>query len=420
MKSNRIVLIVILFICFFNNEFTLGFIDKAIDISVFTNMIVILSLFVVAFNFQIILKRFKLWLVILVIILSSLVIQSETEYHVLFVYPHVFYELLVPFVLFATYSLARKIEASYLDLFSKTIIFFYLFDLFILGWIKYYSPLKLFDVDPNIGGAGDSRVFHAQIVYLFILPFLYYYARYLEERKSKFLALSGIIGIILLFQNHRSIWVSGAIALLSLTYLYKKSVSTSRFFNGEIIISIAAISSIIFGVIFFRDTSIFEERFGDIINWQTQGTGQWRYEQIETYLPFIYRNIIWGLRLNGFRLSYELAIFGGFEAGTGMHFHNGFIDIIYYHGIIGLFLTYGLVFLIIYQLYKRKNKNLRDITGFSFLLGAIPFSFAYQLPLAFWGIAGIIATFAFSGNALSRSNKKHQGFVGENGIHKNN
>jgi O-antigen ligase len=321
-------------------------------------------------------------------------------------------------VLFATYTLANKIEANYLDLFSKTIIFFYLFDLFILGWIKYYSPFSQFDVDPSIGGAGDSRVFHAKIVYLFILPFLYYYARYIEERKSKFLALSIIISLILLFQNHRSIWVSGSIALLSLIYLYKKFVTLSRFFNRGIIISITAISIIIFGGIFFTDTFIFEERASDIINWQTQGTGLWRYKQVEAYLPFIYNNIIWGLRFGGFELPILGPGSGFFQSATGHHFHNGFIDIIFYHGLIGLFLVYGILIFILYKLYKKKNKDLTDVVSFSFLLGAIAFSFSYQLPLAFWGIVGVIASFTSIDNIRNGINRKEISIAANKNVYK--
>jgi len=407
MKLNRLILIVLIFICFFNNEFTLGLIDKTINLDVFTKIIIFISLFVVVLNYQFVFKRFKIWLVILIIMLLSLVIQSQIEYHVLFVYPHVYFKLLIIFVLFATYTLASKIEANYLDLFSKIIILFYLFDLFMLGWINYYSPLSLFDVDPSIGGAGDSRVFHANIVYLFILPFLYYYAKYLKERKSNFLALSIIIGLILLFQNHRSIWVSAAIALLSLTYLYIKSVASSRYFSIGIIIPITAISlTIFFGIVFYKGTSIFEERLSDIINWRAQGTGLWRYEQVESYLPFIYNNIIWGLRFGGFEFPTLGPASGSFQSGTGHHFHNGIIDIIFYHGLIGLFLVYGIIIFILYKLYRKKNKDLTDIISFSFLFAAIPFSFAYALPLAFWGITGVMATFTSIDNIRKGINRK--------------
>ncbi|MBC7757635.1 MAG: hypothetical protein H7069_02175, partial [Phormidesmis sp. FL-bin-119] len=73
---------------------------------------------------------------------------------------------------------------------------------------------------------------------------------------------------------------------------------------------------------------------------------------------------------------------------SGQHFHEGFMEMLFYHGFFGLILKY---FYVLYLGYKAFTKNLdpKAIILIAFSLSGLLFSLSYVLPLIYWGHVGI-------------------------------
>lgn len=90
--------------------------------------------------------------------------------------------------------------------------------------------------------------------------------------------------------------------------------------------------------------------------------------------------------MNGFNLPNPFIDF--WEEGTGHHFHDAYIEIIFYFGIVGLFLKYYPLYKITkYMSLKKLSDNTRVLIVFC--VSGLVFSFSYVPPLTFWGIVGV-------------------------------
>jgi len=382
-----------LFILLFNNVLFLGFLNVFFDkdvVSYFEEFILIISVIIVIYKYKEYDGKTKVWLVLSLFLFFSLVAQSLLNYGVPFVYPHVFAKILIAFYILAVLYFSRKNKFISVVMISKVILFFYFFDLFVLGWIKYFSPVNLQNLPAIYGGAGDSRVFHASVIYLLIIPLLSFLNKYSIEKNVKYLFLFVFILSIILLQNHRTIWVTTIFVLLVNFFLMRKRDRIQRSYSSLKmgIIFIFFISLLFFVVVIYLPNIASElfYRYEDILNFEHQGTGQWRYEQALSYLPLIIDNPLFGMRLRGF----EIDSIQGFGAATGQHFHNGYLEFLFYFGIPGILLFYGLIIYVYRTFIKSRNFDIDNIVLASFVLSGFVFSFGYRLPIFYWGFLGLL------------------------------
>jgi O-antigen ligase len=95
---------------------------------------------------------------------------------------------------------------------------------------------------------------------------------------------------------------------------------------------------------------------------------------------------LFGWTFDGFEMKNPLVDW--WPEKSGQHFHEGFMEMLFYHGILGLLLKY---FYVLYLGYKAFSRNLdpKAIILIAFSLSGLLFSLSYVLPLVYWGMVGI-------------------------------
>ncbi len=73
---------------------------------------------------------------------------------------------------------------------------------------------------------------------------------------------------------------------------------------------------------------------------------------------------------------------------TGQHFHEGFMEILFYHGIVGFAVKYGLLIYIAVRAFSKKISEETTIL-MAFCLSGLLFSLSYVPQTIFWGHIGL-------------------------------
>jgi O-antigen ligase len=162
----------------------------------------------------------------------------------------------------------------------------------------------------------------------------------------------------------------------------------------------------------------------DIQNYQSQGTGEWRYRQYLSYQPFIEENLLTGMRFQGFELPIQFYEHWDentdrpyFNDNTGHHIHSNYIDTLFYFGIAGLFIFYvPAFFYFFFQIRKKKMLNIDQVVLISFCATIFAYSYSYTWPIWAYTTVGMLAVLLEKNeNSLgeevvdSEEKKYHQG-----------
>ena len=95
---------------------------------------------------------------------------------------------------------------------------------------------------------------------------------------------------------------------------------------------------------------------------------------------------IFGWSFEGFEMENPLVDW--WPSGTGQHFHEGYIEMLFYHGIAGLLLKYGVLLYLGFKAFSKKLSE-ESIILIAFCVAGLVFSFNYVLPLVFWAFVGM-------------------------------
>jgi hypothetical protein len=100
------------------------------------------------------------------------------------------------------------------------------------------------------------------------------------------------------------------------------------------------------------------------------------------------------MRFSGFELPIQFYIedSGGltvFEDYTGHHFHSQYIDIVFWHGLIGLVLVMSPILVFIIRLVHAKKLEDETVIIGSFIVSGLFFGVSYPLPWFFYGFLGM-------------------------------
>jgi O-antigen ligase len=129
------------------------------------------------------------------------------------------------------------------------------------------------------------------------------------------------------------------------------------------------------------------ERFSEILDpTREDGTGKFRDDQRRTYFPMVLERPFFGWTFEGFEMKNPLVDW--WPEKSGQHFHEGYMEMLFYHGFFGLILKY---FYLIYLAFKAFSKRLsqESIILIAFSLAGLIFSFSYVLPFVFWAHVGL-------------------------------
>lgn len=352
----------------------------------------VLSIFIYAY----VLYRFtslkmveRVYVAVFTLIMARLVFESLAKYDSVF-QQFTMFTVLYPviFVIFIK-SMLRSQDFDILEFIAKFHLFTYIAFMAIYGKGFSFSldSVDMIDYGPF---SGDSRIVHARSIFVLIIPFLWFLHSYITTRKNKFLIPFLFITTAILLHQHRSVWSSTLVALFF--YLMSSLRNKKQSMPKLLTISIGSFVVLLF-VYFFVSNLVpgfldfMTDRFSEILNPAKEGsTGNFRIEQRETYFKMFLDRPIFGWTFEGFEMPNPLVDW--WPEMSGQHFHEGYIEMLFYHGIVGLILKYSFL---VYLLIKSFSKNLsiQSIILIAFSISGLVFSFNYVLPLIFWGHVGM-------------------------------
>jgi hypothetical protein len=352
----------------------------------------LLSLVIFAFvlyNFNNLQRNEKIYIGLMGAIIIRLLFESMINYGSIFQQLTLF-TVLFP-IAFTIYikCICRSLDLDLLEFFAKFYLILYIAFMLVYGWGFSFS-LDQVQMDDYGPFSGDSRIIHARSIFMMIVPLLWYLHQYIKFGKAKFLIPLLFCFIVILIHQHRSVWASALFALGVYVFLSLRNNTIAVTKVTRLILSsilVLALVTFIISQVYPNAISFFAERFSEIFDpAREDGTGKFRDDQRRVYFPMVLERPFFGWTFDGFEMKNPLVDW--WPEKSGQHFHEGYMEMLFYHGFFGLILKY---FYLIYLAYKAFSKNLsqESIILIAFSLSGLLFSFSYVLPLIFWGHVGL-------------------------------
>jgi hypothetical protein len=326
-----------------------------------------------------------------------LVAESTFFYNSYFIYPHVFSKILELFLVFLMYVFFKDTDEK-----GFNIVAYLICVAAILNIVIYHAEILSISAFLN-----TERGLGAPSAFLLLVPTLFFFNKYFENKSTLFLILFFVNISLIAFLQHRSVWIATAVALFINVLLFKKAgfKISGQLYAPLIFIPVLG-CFLLFSIIFSGNPEIIEkikDRADDIVNYKTEGTGSWRYQQFESYLPFIKDNLFFGMRFEGFELPIQFyhleAGTPNFNDGTGHHFHSYYVDKLFYFGIAGLLILLAPVFYIISKTFKKKSLSPVQLTLICFCISGVFYGISYDWPSFYMGFVGITIAYLNSTEA---------------------
>ncbi len=331
----------------------------------------------------------RVYVIIFCLFMVKLVLESMYKYDTFFQQLTMYYVLFPVLYTFFVKHINRTFDLDLLEFMAKFYLFIYVVFMALYGRNFSFS-LQSFNMEDLGVFSGDGRIIHASSVFMMILPFLWYLDKFINTRKLKHFGLLLFCIVIILIHQHRSVW-SGAI--FSLLIYFGISIRTNKKSIPKIWgLVIGAFVLFLFSYFFmstlFPDmVDFFGQRFSEIFNpGQQESTGRFRVEQREVYFKLFLQRPLFGWSFEGFEMSNPLVDW--WPEKTGQHFHEGFMEILFYHGIIGFVFKYSILFYLAIRAFS-KNLNNQTIILLSFCMAGLVFSLSYVPQIVFWGHVGL-------------------------------
>jgi len=331
----------------------------------------------------------KVYLGLFTAFIIKLVFESMIHYGNFFEQLTMF-SILFP-VVFAIYVkfLCRSLQIDLLPFISRFYLYLYLVFMLIYGRQFSFSlnEIEMKDYGPF---SGDSRIIHARSIFMLILPMLYYLNRIVIHRHSKSLIPLIICLTAILIHQHRSVWASTIFALLIMLFASYRNryINLARVYQiGLICVLIVCFAWFILGAANPHLVDFFGQRAGEILDPNREGgTGAFREEQRLVYFQYVVQRPFFGWTFEGFNMPNPIVDW--WPAKSGQHFHEGYMEMLFYHGVAGLLFKYiPIAYLLIRAFSKRLSQQ--SVILIAFCTSGLIFSFSYVLPLVYWGVVGM-------------------------------
>ncbi|GAB2779034.1 hypothetical protein HNQ93_001557 [Hymenobacter luteus] len=310
------------------------------------------SLLLIGWYFRYLSPVMRRWLLVTLAATAALALESYNGWGTPLVYPHVFAKLLILLPIFALYAYYRRHPLP-LPLFMGLLLGGLVINL------AFYHPEAL-SVSAFLE---NERGFDVTSAFLLLLPALYHFNHYLTRGGLLRLAVFFLILGLIVFLQHRTVWLTTALALaLNGLLVAAGRVAGARLSMPRLlpVVLMPLIAGLLGGAALVLDNPQvlrrLETSLEDIEHADKQGTGSWRLHQIETYLPFVEEHPVAGMRLEGFELPVQFYGDGDtpvWADRTGHHFHSFYLDRLFYFGVLGLLLVLAVP---IGQLWKRARQ----------------------------------------------------------------
>lgn len=331
----------------------------------------------------------RIYVSIFTLLMIRLVLESLYKFDSFFQQLTMFYVLFpVIYTIFIKY-ICRLFDFDLLEFLAKFYLLTYIVFMPIYGRSFSFS-LEGLDMEDLGVFSGDGRVIHATSVFMMILPFIWYLDRYIQTVKAKFLIPLIFCALIIVIHQHRSVWSCAIFSLFIYLFMSarankKKIPAIWGLITGTLVLAL--------GVFFFVDTlfpkmiEFLGTRFADILSpSKTGSTGTFRADQREVYSKLFLQRPIFGWSFEGFEMPNPLVDW--WDAKTGQHFHEGFMEVLFYLGITGFLLKYSPLFYMVYKMFSKKLSN-QTIVILSFCISGLLLSLNYVPIIIFWGHVGL-------------------------------
>ncbi|MDF2432105.1 MAG: hypothetical protein JWP44_1736, partial [Mucilaginibacter sp.] len=250
--------------------------------------------------------------------------------------------------------------------------------------------LESVDMDDYGPFSGDSRIIHAQSILMMIIPLLWYFSEFLKTPKWKNFLLFAFCLVVILIHQHRSVWASSIFAMLVFLFAItrNKFIAVPKIVNLVIItLTAVLVLGILVNYINPKFTNLMSDRFSEILEPTREGgTGEFRQRQREVYVALATKRPVFGWDFEGFDMHNPLVDW--WPEKSGQHFHEGYVEMLFYLGITGFLLKYWFLFYLSVKAFSKKLSR-ESIILIAFSLSGLIFSFSYVLPLMFWGHVGV-------------------------------
>jgi hypothetical protein len=331
----------------------------------------------------------KLYVAAFAVFMAKLVLQSLNEFNSVFQQLTMFYVLFpVIFALFIKH-ICRNYDLDLLEFLAKFYLITYVIFMVLYG--RGFS-FSLAEIEMNDYGpySGDGRVLHSSKVYMMVIPFLWYLNKTVETHKFKYFFILLFCCLVILIHQHRSVWSCAIVSLF--IYLVLLSRANSQTIPKIYRIGVGFILILLLAYFFLSNlfpefVDFMADRFGEIFEPNKEdSTGKFRADQREVYGELFWHRPFFGWSFEGFEMSNPLVDW--WPEKTGQHFHEGYIEILFYHGFAGFVFKFSLF---VYVIYKAFNKRLTEQTMImiAFCLSGLLYSLNYVLPLIFWAHLGL-------------------------------
>lgn len=327
----------------------------------------------------------KLWFALALLFFGFLIMESLYSYRNFFIYPHVFSKITTIFISFYTLVYCAKIEFVSTKLLMNIILILITLNLIVVNR----------DALSFSSFVDHERGIYASSVYLLMLPCVYYLNLFIFTDKVIYFFIFLITLGLIFFLQHRTVWVSlGFTLVLNIIILIKNNkLKLSVLFKGfSYILTILLL--VIFGI--FTQDKLKDKvvkNVEDILNPTEKGTGNWRWEQFTSYTPYIEKNLISGMRFDGFELPIKFynpdTGLTDFDDKTGHHFHSFYVDKVFYLGLLGIILYTTLNFYIINRFLRNQRITPANITFLVYSISGLIYGISYDWPSWNYCIVGL-------------------------------
>lgn len=383
------VLVLLFTFLLMENIFNWIFIRNSIIIEAYTKIMGILIYGFMLYSFNGLKKNERIVVGIFTLFMVKLVLESLSKYDTVFKQLTMFTVLFPIIYVFFIKYIMRVFDLDLLEFMAKFYLFTYIIFMVLFGRGFNFS-LESIEMEDYGPFSGDSRIMHASHVFMMIVPFLWYLNQFLHTRKLNLLLPLLFVVIVIVLHQHRSVWSSTLVSLFLYLFMSTRnrytnlSKTAGLFINGVFLTFLVGffVSNLVPGFLDFLS-----DRFSEIFDPAREGsTGNFRIEQRVVYSALFLERPVFGWSFEGFEMENPLVDW--WPSGTGQHFHEGYIEMLFYHGIVGLLLKYGVL---LYLCWKAFSKRLSEesLMLIAFCTAGLIFSFNYVLPLVFWGFVGM-------------------------------
>ena len=343
----------------------------------------------ILYNFNNLKRNEKIYIGLMMVILVRLMFDSMINYGTIFQQLTMFTVLFpVAFTIYVK-CISRSLDLDLLEFMAKFYLVLYVVFMAVYGRTFSFS-LEMVTMDDYGPFSGDSRIIHARSIFMMIVPLIFFLNQYLKLGKTKYLAAFLFCFVVILIHQHRSVWASALFALGAYLFMAVRNNiipmgKVARLALGSILA--LAVVTFVVSQVFPTALPFLGERFSEIFDpAREDGTGKFRADQRATYFPMALERPFFGWTFEGFEMKNPLVDW--WPAKSGQHFHEGYMEMLFYHGFFGLFLKYSYVIYLGYKAFSKKLSQ-ESVILIAFSLAGLLFSFSYVLPLIYWGHVGI-------------------------------